>query len=218
MPDAVCASYRVIHIEDVYPFMTAVNDAVVEEVLQHSQNLLLREVVSLIERKHPDAATTPGITREVLTAYAQEFGEETAFPAGPEEFRAAIDDRLTDSDTWADNDALYELADDRISVYPSRWHDTLGGDVDIPAFLVFLQDEASGVDDAFTSGGVDDGVPEDSLIEIVSVVGRIDPDAVKARLEALRDEGVLAEDVNQHPHARVQLREREDYRDPSLEP
>jgi hypothetical protein len=197
--------------------MTEVNDAVVEEALQHSQNLLLREVVTLIERGHPDTDTTPGITRETLTAYAQEFGEETAFPAGPEEFRAEIDNRLTDSETWINNEALYELTDDRVSVYPRHWHDALGGEVDIPSFLEFLQDEVTGVEEDFTSGGAGDGVPEDSLVNIVSVVGRTDPESVKTRIETLRDEGVLAEDADQHPSARVQLRRRDDRRDPSLE-
>jgi hypothetical protein len=197
--------------------MAEVNDAVVEEALQHSQNLLLREVVTLIERGHPDAGTTPGITRETLTAYAQEFGEETAFPVGPEEFRSAINDRLTDSETWVNDEALYEVSDTRVSVYPRHWHDALGGEVDIPSFLEFLQDEVSGVEGDFTSGGAGDGVPEDSLVDIVSVVGRTDPGSVKTRIETLRDEGVLAEDADQHPSARVQLRRRDDRRDPSLE-
>jgi hypothetical protein len=197
--------------------MAEVNDAIVEEILQDSQNLLLREVVTLIEREHPDAATTPGITREALTAYAQEFGEDTAFRAGPEEFRASINDRLTDSETWVDNDVLYELNDDRVSVYPSRWHDAFDSDADIPSFLEFLQDEAN-IDDDFNRGGAGDGMPEGKLIEIVSVVGRTDPETVKTRIEALRDEGVLVEDADQHPNARVQLQERDDRRDPSLEP
>lgn len=196
--------------------MAEANEAVVEEVLQDSQNLLLREVVTLIEREHPDAATAPGITREVLAAYAQEFGEDTAFPAGPEEFRASIDDRLTDSKTWVNNDVLYALNGDRVSVYPSHWHDELGGEVDIPLFLEFLQDEASGVD--LDRGGAGGGIPEGKLVEIVSVVGRTDRETVKTRIEALRNEGVLAEDADQHPNARVQFREHDDRRDPSLEP
>lgn len=197
--------------------MTEVNKAIVEAILQDSQNLLLREVVALIERKHPDAATTSGITREALAAYAQEFGEDTAFPTGPEEFRALIDDRLTASETWVDNDVLYELNDNRVSVYPFRWHDELGGEVDIALFLEFLQDEASGVEDELDRGGAGGGIPESKLIEIVSVVGRTDRETVKTRIETLRDEDIIAEDADQHPDARVQLRERDDRRDPSLE-
>ena len=198
--------------------MAEINDAVVEEVLQDSQNLLLREVVTLIEREHPDATTTPGITRETLMAYAQVFGEDTGFPTGPEEFRASIEDRLTASETWVDNDVLYELNDDRVSVYPSRWHDELSGEVDIPTFLEFLQDEGSGVEGDLNRGGAGGGIPESELVEIVSVVGRTDRETVKERIETLRDEGVLAEDADQHPDARVQLRKRDDRRDPSLEP
>jgi hypothetical protein len=216
--EAVCAGCCVIRIENVHSHMAEINDAVVEEVLQDSQNLLLREVITLIEREHPDAAATPGITREALTAYAQEFGEDTAFTAGPEEFRASIDDRLTDSETWVDNDAFYELNDDRVSVYPSRWHDELGGDVNVPAFLEFLQDEASGVEDDLNRGGAGGGIPEGKLVDIVSVVGRADRETVKTQIETLRNEGILAEDADQHPDARVQLRKRDDRRDPSLEP
>jgi hypothetical protein len=112
---------------------------------------------------------------------------------------------------------FYEVGDDRVSVYPQHWHDALGGTVDIPAYLRFLHDEVIGVEDDFTSGGAGRGVPEDSLIKIVSIVGQIDTETVKSRIETLRKEGTLAEDADQHPEARVYLRDREDVRDPSLE-
>ena len=194
--------------------MVQVNDRVIEEILGRSQNLLLEEVVALIEREHAHEA--PGLARETLDAYADVLGGDAAIEFDPDEFLDAIDDRLTEAETWAGSDVFYAVADDRVSVYPQYWHEALGGTVDLPAYLRFLQDEVVGVEEDFTSGAAGSGVPENSLIKIVSIVGQADPATVKTRLETLRDEGELAEDADQHPEARVQLRHRDDRRDPSL--
>lgn len=200
----------VICVETVPPFMPEVNESVVDEMTSRSQNLLLGEVLMLIERKHTHEE--PGIARDTIDAYAQVFGEDVAFEFDGDEFRTAIDDRVTDTETWASNDVFYDVADDRVSVYPQHWHDALGGSDDIPAYLRFLQNEVSGVEDDFTSGASGSGVPEDVLLDIVSVVGRTDRETVKARIQTLREEGVLAEDADQHPEARVQLRDYDENR------
>ena len=56
------------------------------------------------------------------------------------------------------------------------------------------------------------------LRDVVAAVGRTSVDDAKAELEALRDEGVVVEDADRHPHAGVYLAdEAEGMRDPALD-
>lgn len=202
-----------IHIAPFKPPMSEVDASLIAEITDHSQNVLFRELVLMIERSHPETA---GISRETLDAYASELGEATAVPFTPEEFLATVGDRLVDTDTWVDTETLYPL-DDRISVYPSRWHDALGGTVDIPTYIRFIEDDVDGNDADLTRAGPGDGVHEQDLLDLVPIIGRTDRKTVMSRLERLRDQGEIAEGADQHPDARVYLRGRTDRRDPALD-
>lgn len=193
--------------------MTEVDDNVIAEITDRGQNVRFKELIGLIERAHPDA---PGVTQETLNAYAHELGDAPSVPFTPEELLSTVDDWLTDSDTWVGQKALYSL-DGRISVYPARWHDTLGGDIDIPAYIQFIEDDVVSNETDITRADPGDGIDEEDLLDLVATVGRTDKGAVKSRLEQLRDRGVIAEGADQHPDARVYLRERTDRRDPALE-
>lgn len=190
-----------------------VDESVIEEITEHSQNVLFRELLLMIERSHSETA---GISRETIDAYASELGKATAVAFTPEELLDTVDDRLVDTDTWVDTKTLYPL-DDRISVYPARWHDALGGTVDIPAYIRFIEDEVDGNDTDLTRAQPGDGLHEQDLLDLVAVVGRTDRETAKSRLEQLRDRGEIAEGADQHPDARVYLRERTDRRDPALD-
>ncbi len=191
----------------------SVDESVIEEITKHSQNVLFRELLLMIERSHPETA---GISRETIDAYASELGGTTAVEFTPEELLDTVDDRLVDTDTWIDTNTLYPL-DDRISVYPARWHDALGGTVDIPAYIRFIEDEVDGNDADLTRAQPGDGLHEQDLLDLVAVVGRTDRETAKSRLEQLRDRGEIAEGADQHPDALVYLRERTDRRDPALD-
>lgn len=191
----------------------SVDESAIEEITEHSQNVLFRELMLMIERAHPETA---GISRETIDAYASELGEATAVAFTPEELLDTVDDRLVDTDTWVDTKTLYPL-DDRISVYPARWHDALGGTVDIPAYIRFIEDEVDGNDADLTRAQPGDGLHEQDLLDLVAVVGRTDRETAKSRLEQLRDRGEIAEGADQHPDALVYLRERTDRRDPALD-
>lgn len=194
--------------------MSDVDESVIAEITDRSQNVRFRKLILIIERSHPETA---GISRETLDAYAHELGEATAVGFTPEELPATIDDRLVDTDTWIDTETLYPL-DNRISVYPARWHDAVGGTVDIPAYIRFLEDDVDGNDDDLTRAGPGDGVHEQDLLDLVATIGRTERDTVKSRLERLRDAGDVTQGADQHPDANVYLRDRTDRRDPALDP
>lgn len=193
--------------------MSTVDESVIDEVTERSQNLLFKELIQLIERAHSDA---PGVSREALDAYARELGGDSAVPFTTEELRDTVDDRLTDADTWTTEKALYAL-DDRISTYPSRWHDALGGTTDISAYIRFIEDDVAGNETDFTGVGPGDGIQEEDLLDLIATIGRIERGTAKTNLEQLRDQGDIAEGADQHPDARVYLRDRTDRRDPALE-
>jgi hypothetical protein len=194
--------------------MPEIDPDVIDEVLDRTQTVGIGELITLIERAHPE---TSGLSRETLASYTYALGDAPSDPFDREALRAAIDDRLIETDTWATDKAFYAF-DDRISVYPPRWHEELGGTTDIPAYIRFIEDEVTGGETAITSASPGDGIPEGDLLDIVSIVGRTDKETAKARLEHHRDTGDLTEAPDQHPDARVSLRERTDRRDSMLEP
>lgn len=207
------AARPLIHVANVVLSMATVDESVIDEATERSQNLLFKELIQLIERAHPDA---PGVSRETLDAYARELGGDSAVPFTTEEMRDTIDDRLTDDDRWTAEKALYAF-DDRISTYPLRWHDALGGTTDIPAYIRFIEDEVAGNQTDFTGIGPGDGIQEEDLLDLVATIGRVERGAAKTHLEQLRGQGDIAEGADQHPDARVYLRDRTDRRDPALE-
>lgn len=195
--------------------MVELNEAVVAEVERREQNLLVEEFVELVERHHPH--TQPGVTRETITQYAGALPDGATDHFGDGTLTETVDSRLTDSETWRGEDTLYALDDDRVSVYPNAWHRALGGSDDVREYVRYLRDEA-GDFEMFDSQGAGRGIPEDTLLDVVTVVGRTDRDAVKAQVEERRDRGELVEGPDQHPEARVRLAEdAEDVQDPTLD-
>jgi hypothetical protein len=188
---------------------SALSEQVLEVVGTERRTLLPREVVKFIERYHPH--DQPGIAWSVLEAYAMRLADDLGDEFDQNTFLEEIDDRLVDTATWYGDDALYELDTKRVSLFPLRWHDSLGGSTDLTAYVRFLTDEAPGFSDERAAvGGAGEGVPEQFLLDTVNLVGRVDRATVKSRLEDLRDRGELVEDADQHPNARVQLAEQSD--------
>lgn len=196
---------------------SGLSEQVVDMVGTERRTLLPRQVVEYIERYHPH--DQPGIARSTLEAYAARLEDELDGQLEREEFLETIESRLTETQTWESDDALYAVGNDRISLYPPRWHDHLGGSTDLKAYLRFIAEDAPGfADDQTAVGATGKGVPEQFLLNTVNLVGRVDYETAKSRLEELRDRGELAEDADQHPNARVRLTERtEDMQDSSLQ-
>lgn len=180
-------------------------DDVVDEIV-HRGPTTTQQTVALLERGHRHER---GIERSTLDDYAEALDERADFEFDPEGFYTDLEDALVDDGAWVSEDALYRVGDDRISRYPERWHDELGGSDDVAAFVSLLNDSPS-----VEHGGVN----EEALLDVVAAVGRVRKDDAKAELEHLREEGVVVEDADQHPDAGVYLAEdAEELRDPALD-
>ena len=181
--------------------MPDLNEDVFAAARQRGRTLLTEELVALIERHHPH--DRPGVEREVVTRYADRLDDETSYNFDRDAFLDEIDARLADTETWQGTDALYALGDGRVSRYPAKWHDALGGSTDVREYVEFLLEETDGYLDDLDSGAAGRGIPEDELLDVVSVVGRTDRETAKAQVESGREAGDLVEDADQHPEARV---------------
>lgn len=173
------------------------------------------DLVRLIERRHDERA---GVPRDVIREYARTLESRRDFSFSADAFVRTVDDRVTDADSWNGYDVFYSLDADRISQYPSRWHDRLGDSLDVEAYLAFIQDDAPEFGDDTGHSGAGSGIPEDTLLDVMAVVGRVDREEAKAALQQARDRGDVVEDVDQHPQADVYLRdEADDLRDETLD-
>jgi hypothetical protein len=181
--------------------MVEPDERVLEEATARRRKLRPGELIELVERH--GSRDRPGVARDVIETHAAALDERLRGQFDAETVRDAIDERLTESETWVDENALYAVGD-RVSVYPARWHETLGGSTDLPAYVEFLR-EATAFREDVDSGGRGRGIPEDTLLDAISVIGRVERRAAKARLDELRKEGVVAEDADQHPESRVRL-------------
>lgn len=187
-------------------------DDVVDELV-HRGPATTRRTVQLVERGHRHQ---PVVELDTLDDYVDALAERRDFAFDPEDFHAELEDALVDGEEWIDEDRLYRIGDDRISRYPKRWHDEPGGSDDVAEFVHLLGD--TGFAESVGKSGAGGGIDEEALLEVVAAVGRVPKDDAKAKLEELRDEGVLVEDANTHPHAGVYLAdEAEGMRDPALE-
>ena len=185
--------------------MADLNDRIIQEAADEGESLLVDDFVRLVEQYHTH--DRPGVAWETLEAYAHRLDDATA----EDRFDAdgvldAIEGRITDGASYED-DAFYRLDDDRVSLYPSQWHDDLGDETDLTEYVRYLTGRDT---DAEGGAGIDDdrgGVPQRMLPEVVGILGGTDPDAVEAELRSLRNEGELVADTTQHPNSRIHLPE-----------
>jgi hypothetical protein len=186
--------------------MTEVRDTVIDELTHRGRNLLLTELLRSIERGHPSDG--PGITRETIAAYGDRLAAEPDFAFDTEDLLEELEEARIDAETWAGDDVLYAVGDgseDRLSAYPQGWHDRLDGETDIREYVEYLESEESGFTDDSPRGGRGEGIDQPTLLEIVSVLGNVDRETVRAQIEDGRAEGQLEQSADQHPDARVQL-------------
>lgn len=168
-----------------------VRDDAFETLVNRSDYLTAGEFVSVVERHHPEGS---GVDRGTLAAYAEQLGSESA-EVDAEALLSSVEESTVDSTSWTDEESLYRI-DGRYSAYPAEWHDRLGGD-DPREYVAVLSDAL----------GDDRGVPESTLLGAMSAIGGVDRDTAKANLEALREDGELVKDADQHPDGNVYLAE-----------
>ncbi|WP_336034885.1 hypothetical protein [Halobacterium yunchengense] len=177
--------------------MPELADAVIEEAAERGQRLLVDEFVALVERHHePDGA---GVPRELVEAYFAALEDERAVDV--EVLRGAFEDELTDADAYDGRNAVYEVGDGRVSTYPAEWHDRLGADASLAAFVGVMTESMGDP----PRSGASPGVAEDDLLDAAVTLGGRSRRAAREELEELRADGVLVEDADQHPRAGVAL-------------
>lgn len=195
--------------------MVEVHDAVVDEATHEGSAMTVDDLVSLVERHHDDR---PGVSCEALAAYAERLESRGDVEFDADAFLAEVDDRTTDAGTWTGGDVFYPVASDRISRFPARWHENLGGSTDVAAYLRYVRDEAPAFASAVGRSDRAEALPESELLDVVSTVGRVDRDEAKESIEAARDRGDVVEGADQHPGASVFLAgEAEGMRDETLD-
>lgn len=194
--------------------MVETSEQVLEEARQRGEKLLTRDFVSLIERHH---LNEQGVSREMLDAYDEAIANDDMVPFEAGEVTSAVENRSVDEETWVDDEALYWIGNDRVSIFPARWHDELSETTDLRAYVDVIGDVIGGSDPdtdepqggmgTSVGGGVGSGVPEQLLLDAASVIGGAERESAKDQLEERRNNGELVQDADQHPEARVYLSE-----------
>ena len=172
------------------------SEPLLEEAGDHSEYGRPHDFVSLAKRFAPDER--PGVDRAWLLAHVEALAEESGLDEAS--FRATLEEVTTDSETWVDDRAVYEVGEGRLSAYPPAWHEAIGGSTSLVDIVRYLLDE-SGYQPI--TGGAGDGVTERDLFDVASAVGGFTREEAKAALKECRKDGTLAEDVDQHPKAKV---------------
>lgn len=177
--------------------MVELDENALDEARSRSETLTLEQLVEIVETYHRDGQ--PGVDRDVLDAYLEALAYEAT------DVGAEIDNHLTNSDDWTPDQALYDLGDDRISVFPPDWHDRLRHTDDITEYVRAIQDDVTETEGREEDGVTETGVPEQLLFRAAAAIGGRDREATREEVVRLRREGVLEETADQHPSGTVRL-------------
>lgn len=181
--------------------MADVHEAILDEIVHEGETLGPRGLVDLIERNHDQER--PGVHRETVIAYVEALADRRDYSFDAEGLVDGIDERVTESESWDGRDALYVVGEERLSAYPEAWHERLDGETDVTAYLEYLRES----EPEFVSavGRSDRGVPEDTLADVMAVVGGLDREEAMASVHRARDAGQIEESADQHPQGEVYL-------------
>lgn len=189
--------------------MTELNERVLDRAA--SKELLRVEgLIALVERHDGDVDDGPGVPVERLRAYVEEIAREGG-SLTPDNLDAALEKRSTDAETWAGQNLIYEVDDDRVSTYPVEWYERLEGVSDVEEHLRVIVDDIVENDrfedseGAFDQGGPGKGVPAGFLLDVASSIGDLSREEADAQLTELRKNDVVSEAADQYPTARVRL-------------
>lgn len=190
--------------------MVTPNEQVIADARQRGETLTSRELLLLIERHH--RTRNRGIDHTTIDMYDERAGRDDIIPFGEQQFTSAITDNLTDSETWEGSRRYYALDENRVSAFPTQWHETLDGEDDLRVYVDVIETAMANSETTTDSsrGGMGSGVPERLLLNTVTVMSTMDRNGAKEQLERRRDDGDLIEDADQHPDARVYLPEDRD--------
>jgi len=190
------------HVTDPEP-----DDYVLEQAEREGESLLVGELLLYIERY--DADERPGVSDAQLDAYVEALAEKNVFPRSADVVREQIDRRTEDSEAWTGEDAFYRVGTDRVSNFPKRWHEQLGPEDDLRAFVRVMTEDIETSPHGTDRGGQGRGVPQQLLLDAATVLADYDRGDAKTELEELRDRGDLEMDADMNREGRVQLPDRD---------
>lgn len=177
--------------------MVELSEVALEELRSRSETLRLHDLVRIAETYHPDDHA--GISRETLDAYLEALDYES------EEVEGEVDSRLTDAGEWEPDDAIYDLGDGRISVFPPRWHEQLADTTDLTEYVRVIHDDVDVTQGPTEEAVQESGVPEELLFRASAAIVGLDRREAREQLKDLRKRGVLEESTDQHPQGTVRL-------------
>lgn len=175
--------------------MTEIREHVTAEIENRDETLTLEEFVRIVEAHHQTRGR--GIDRETLAAYAEAVRFDVDL--------AQIDERTVDSDSWEAGDHFYDFGDDRVSVYPSDWHDTIAGTEDIRDVIRVIQAETTEPEGDQREAVTEQGVPEQKVLRVAETVAGIDRQAARDQIKQLRHSGEIEEFASQHRNPTIRL-------------
>lgn len=181
--------------------MTELDDAVLDAASERGRYLLLRDLVTYVERYDDEA--DGGVSVDRLEAYVEELNERGIHAFSQEEFHRLLEENIDDAEEWEGHDRVYDV-DGRVSAFPKRWHEELRGADEVMDFIELLAadiTEHEGTTE--TGGGAGTGVPDQLLYDAAAALGPFHRDQVKAEVERLRSEDKIEEMGDQHPEARI---------------
>jgi len=182
------------------------NDYVLEQAEREGESLLIGELLLYIERY--DADDRPGVSDAQLDAYVEALVEKNVFPRSADVVREQIDRRTEDSEAWTGEDSFYRVGTDRVSSFPKRWHEQLGPEDDLRAFVRVMTEDIETSSRGTDRGGQGRGVPQQLLLDAATVLADYDRGDAKTELEDLRDRDELVMDADMNREGRVQLPDR----------
>ncbi|WP_101295665.1 hypothetical protein [Halegenticoccus soli] len=185
--------------------MADLNDRVLDEAEGRGEAFSVENLITLVERHEADPE--PGVPADRLREYAEHL-EGHGGPMSVDQVDAALELHRTDAESWQGPDALYEVGDGRVSLYPASWYDRLEGETDPARYLEVILEDVDDSRSAFATGGAGKGVPENVLLNVATVIGGVSWRDAAAELQALGDEGIVVADAEQHPNARIRLTEK----------
>lgn len=177
--------------------MVKLADTALDELQSRSETMTVHDLVRIVETYH--SADRPGVAHETLEAYLD------ALEYDSEEVSTEIDTRLTDASEWQSDDAIYDLGEDRISVFPPAWHEKLGDTTDLTEYVKVIRSDVDETQGTMEEAVTETGVPEQFLLRVMGAIGGVEREQAREQLATLRREGVVEESADQHPSGTVRL-------------
>lgn len=190
------------------------SETALDELAGYRESLLVGDLVVLVEQYDEAYADERGVPVDRLVAYVENLARN-GYSFDPDGVREGLDEKATESDSFAGTDNVYWVGEDRVSAFPPRWHDELDGETDVARYVEVILDDVGDSRSAFDHGGQGRGIPVQDLVNVVVAMTDMTREQVTTEIRRLHNEDVFEEDTSQHPEARVRLAGEGDEKDVS---